>query len=59
MKYFKHFQMVKGVKKTRYHQPEGGEVTSVSIPEDPDNMDYARMMEEVAAGASTIEEVED
>jgi hypothetical protein len=59
MKYFKHFQMVKGVKKTRYHQPEGGEVTSISIPEDPDNMDYALMMEEVEAGTSTIEEVDD
>tara|TARA_R110002167_G_scaffold259620_4_gene466089 strand:- start:355 stop:543 length:189 start_codon:yes stop_codon:yes gene_type:complete len=61
MKYFKHFQMVKGVKKTRYHQPEGGEVTSVSIPEDFDNMDYALMMEGVNADppTNTIEEVDD
>mgnify|MGYP003149956815 CR=1 FL=1 len=38
------------------YQPEG---VNMHIPHDPMNMDYARMMEEVEAGTSTIEEVDD
>ena len=38
------------------YQPEG---TNMYIPDDPMNMDYARMMAEVDAGTSTIEEVDD
>jgi len=67
MKYFKHFETIDGVKGFRYFQPEG---TGLFVPEAPDNMDYARMMAEVeggylqngdfvAAGTSTIEEVDD
>ena len=57
MKYFKHIETINGLERTRYFQPEG---TRTCIPPDaPDNSDYARMVEEVAAGASTIEEVED
>ena len=53
MKYFQHYEMNFGVKTTQCFQPEG---TLTSIPEDADNTDYARMMEEVAAGTSTIED---
>lgn len=56
MKYFKHVETINGVKYTRFFQPEG---TLMCIPEAEDNMDYARMMEEVVAGTSTIEEVDD
>ena len=56
MKYYKHFEIVDGVVHVNYFQPED---TNISIPEAPDNMDYARMMEEVDAGTSTIEEVDD
>jgi hypothetical protein len=56
MKYYKHFETVDGVDIVRYFQPEG---TGLFVPEAPDNMDYARMMEEVEAGTSTIEEVDD
>jgi hypothetical protein len=52
MKYLKH--MLDGVGGS--YQPEG---TNKFIPPTADNMDYARMMEEVAAGTSTIEEVDD
>ena len=38
------------------YNPEG---TRMFIPGDPNNMDYARMMEDVEAGTSTIEEVDD
>jgi hypothetical protein len=41
---------------TLYYQPEG---KNMCIPEAPDNTDYALMLEEVAAGTSTIEEVDD
>ena len=56
MKYFKHIETIKGVICTRYFQPEG---KNMCIPEAEDNMDYARMMEEVVAGTSTIEEIDD
>jgi hypothetical protein len=56
MKYFKHTETINAVKHIRYFQPEG---TNMCIPEAADNMDYARMMEEVDAGTSTIEEVDD
>ena len=45
-----------GEKRLRWYQPEG---TDWAIPDDPNNMDYARMLEEVEAGTSTIEEVDD
>ena len=53
--------MTKYLKRTGFsevvsYQPEG---TNMYIPHDPMNMDYDRMMEEVAAGTSTIEEVDD
>lgn len=56
MKYFKHVITEDEVKRTRYFQPEG---TNMCIPEAEDNMDYDRMMEEVEASTSTIEEVDD
>ena len=56
MKYFKHFETVSGVSKTLFYRPED---SGVSIPEAEDNSDYARMVSEVDAGASTIEEVDD
>ena len=56
MKYFKHIITENSVTRTRYFQPEG---TNMCIPEAEDNADYARMMEEVNAGTSTIEEVDD
>ena len=56
MKYFKHIETVSGVNNTKYFQPEG---TSMCISEAEDNMDYARLLEEVEAGTSTIEEVDD
>ena len=37
------------------YNPEG---TAMFIPGDPLNTDYSRMLEEVEAGTSTIEEVE-
>ena len=57
MRYFKHVETINGLERTRYFQPEG---TRACIPPDaPDNSDYARMTEEVAAGTSTIEEIDD
>jgi len=56
MKYFKHIETINGVDRVKYFHPEG---TNMSIPEAPDNMDYARLLEEVEAGTSTIEEVDD
>ena len=52
MKYLKH--MLNGV--VGSFQPEG---TNKFIPHAEDNMDYQQMMEEVDAGTSTIEEVEE
>jgi hypothetical protein len=52
MKYLKH--MLNGAVDS--YQPEG---TNMYIPHDPMNMDYARMMAEVEAGTSTIEEIDD
>jgi len=51
MKYFKHLWN----EILTSYQPEG---TNMHIPHDPVNSDYARMIEEVEAGTSTIEEVE-
>jgi len=61
-KFYEHYEIIvdlktgENVKVTNYFQPEG---TNMCIPEAEDNMDYARMMEEVEAGTSTIEEVDD
>jgi hypothetical protein len=52
MKYLKH--MLDGV--VGSYQPEG---TNMYIPHNPANTDYARMLDEVEAGTSTIEEVDD
>ena len=49
--------MWKGVKQVHYYQPENTDL--ICIPEDENNTDYARIMKEVAAGTSTIEEVDD
>jgi len=57
MKYFKHFEMWNGEKVVHYYQPENTDL--ICIPEDENNTDYARIMEEVAAGTATIEEVDD
>jgi hypothetical protein len=56
MKYFQHVETINGLERTRYFQPEG---TLMCIPPAEDNTDYARMMEDVEAGTSTIEEVDD
>ena len=56
MKYFKHIIVKNGVKHFQFYSPEG---SVACIPEDEGNMDYARMMAEVDAGESTIEEVDD
>jgi len=56
MKYFKHVITEDGIKRTRYFRPEE---TTMCIPEVENNMDYASMMEEVEAGTSTIEEIND
>jgi hypothetical protein len=56
MKYFKHTGLIGDEKIFRSYQPEG---TNMYIPHNPANTDYARMMEEVDAGTSTIEEVDD
>ena len=56
MKYFKHVIIEDGVKRLRSYNPEG---TTTWIPECVGNTDYDRMLEEVAAGTSTIEEVDD
>ena len=45
-----------GETSVRHFRPEG---TNSGIPLDPENMDYVRMLEEVAAGTSTIVEVDD
>jgi len=53
MKYFKHVENGR----TKYYAAEG--TPNVNIPGDPMNMDYARMLEEISAGESTIEEIDD
>ena len=55
MNYFKYLITENGVPQVKYYTPEG---LNMYIPDDPYNMDYARMIEEVEAGTSTIEEVE-
>jgi|TARA_R100000963_G_C4634785_1_gene99141 hypothetical protein len=56
MKYLKHIETIGDEKVFRSYQPEG---QIKFIPHDTKNMDYVRMTDEVAAGTSTIEEVED
>ena len=56
MKYYKHFETLDGTERIKYFQPEG---TSMCIPNVTDNIDFSRMMEEVDAGTSTIEEVDE
>ena len=56
MKYFKHVITMGGETSVRHFRPE---VTNSCIPLDPENMDYVRMLEEVAAGTSTLVEVDD
>lgn len=53
MKYFKHVENGR----TKYFAAET--TPNVNIAPDEANMDYAHMMEEVEAGTSTIEEVDD
>jgi len=53
MRYFKHIMDGKFI----FFRPESDPNTG--FPHGPMNMDYARMMEEVEAGTSTIEEVDD
>ena len=55
-KYIKRTQTINGEKIILSYQVEGKQIF---IPHAEDNMDYVRMMEEVEAGASTIEEVEE
>ena len=55
-RYFKHVITIGGEETVRHSKPEG---TNSCIPLDPENMDYARMQEEVTAGTSTIVEVDD
>ena len=56
MKYYKHFETLNGTERIKYFQPEG---TSMCIPNQPDNIDFSEMMEEVDAGTSTIEGVDE
>ena len=44
-------------KKTLYYRPDNFD--TICIPEAPGNMDYERIIQEVAAGISEIEEVDD
>ena len=56
MKYFKHIIVKNDVKQLQFYSPEG---SVACFADDPLNTDYERMLEEVAAGTSTIEEVDD
>ena len=56
MKYLKHIIVKNDVKQLQFYSPEG---SVACFPDDPLNTDYERMLEEVAAGTSTIEEVDD
>ena len=62
-KFYAHYEIIvdsktgENVKITRYFQAEGS--PNMSFPKAEGNMDYARMMEEVEAGTSTIEEIDD
>jgi hypothetical protein len=53
MKYFKHVENGR----TKYFAAET--TPNVNIPPAEDNTDYARLLEEVEAGTSTIEEIDD
>mgnify|MGYP003136838958 CR=1 FL=1 len=66
MKYFKYSVTENGVSQVKCYKPEDlkdsvGHIIHMYIPSDPDNMDYARMMEGVNADppTNTIEEVDD
>ena len=56
MKYFKHIIVKNDVKHFQFYSPEG---SVACFPEAPDNTDYAKMLEEISAGESTIEEIDD
>ena len=56
MKYFKHVITENGVKQVRSYNPEG---TTTWIPECVGNSDYDLMMQEISAGESTIQEIDD
>ena len=57
-KYYKHIETFDGVTRTNFYQPDIAG-TNICIPECVGNTDYDRMLEEVAAGESTIVEVDD
>ena len=70
MKYFSYFTTkhlnsdLEHEKRVLYYMPETankgvGNGGQICIPPDPDNVDYAKLLEEVAAGTSTIEEIAD
>ena len=61
MKYFKLYELIDDVKHTKCFKPEDlpDNISSICIPEDSDNTEYALMMEEVEAGTSSIVEVDD
>ena len=58
MKYFKYSVTENGVSQVKYYKPED---LNMYIPPDPNNTDYAKMMEGVNADppTNTIEEVDD
>ena len=58
MKYFKYSVTENGVSQVKCYKPED---LNMYIPPDPNNMDYAKMMEGVNADppTNTIEEVDD
>ena len=56
MKYIKRTRTVNSEKVILSYQPEN---TLKFIPDASDNADYIKMMEEVEAGDSTIEELEE
>ena len=53
MKYLEYFVTENGVPKIQCYKPEN---IDMYIPPDPNNSDYARMLEEIEAGNATIEE---
>jgi|TARA_R110002020_G_scaffold79124_1_gene198540 hypothetical protein len=53
MKYFKHMDG----DRIKYFAAEG--TPNVNVPPDENNMDYVRILAEIDAGTSTVEEVSD
>ena len=53
MKYLEYFVTENGGPKIQCYKPEN---IDMYIPPDPNNSDYARMLEEIEAGNATIEE---